>query len=113
VLKNPFRTGDKVLASRLENGEDHEPGTVIDAYELLIGAESKPMVVVEFEDGERRYLIGGAPNVLPAPAAEQETAGEEAADGEAEGAPAEAEPETVDVEDAGGTAPQSPEPGEG
>jgi hypothetical protein len=113
VLKNPFRTGDKVLASRLENGEDHEPGTVIDAYELLIGAESKPMVVVEFEDGERRYLIGGAPNVLPAPVSEQEAAGEEAGKGESEGAPAGAEAETAGAEDAGVTAPENPEPAEG
>jgi hypothetical protein len=80
VFRNPFKIGDKVLAARMEDGEDHEPGTVIDSYELLMGAESKPMVVVEFEDGEKKYLVGGPPNVLPAPVSEED----EEAEGEGE-----------------------------
>ena len=40
-------------------------GDVVDSYELLIGEERKPMVVVEFEDGERKYMTATTPNVLP------------------------------------------------
>ena len=60
-----YSVGDKVLVSRDENGEDHERGVVIDSYELIIGEERKPMVVVEFEDGERKYMTAATPNVLP------------------------------------------------
>ena len=60
-----YSVGDKVDASRAENGEDHERGVVIDSYELLIGEERRPMVVVEFEDGERKYMTAATPNVLP------------------------------------------------
>jgi hypothetical protein len=60
-----FNVGDKVDASRAENGEDHERGVVIDSYELIIGEQRKPMVVVEFEDGERKYMTAATPNVLP------------------------------------------------
>ena len=60
-----FSVGDKVDASRAENGEDHERGVVIDSYELIIGEQRKPMVVVEFEDGERKYMTAATPNVLP------------------------------------------------
>jgi hypothetical protein len=105
-LRNPYRTGDKVLASRLEDGENHELGTVIDSYELLIGAESKPMVVVEFDDGERKYIAAGPPNVLPAPAS-----AEEPAEGEGEGAAPEADADAGDerAEGAGASAPQGPD----
>ena len=51
--------------SRAETGEDHERAVVIDSYELIIGEERKPMVVVEFEDGERKYMTAATPNVLP------------------------------------------------
>ena len=60
-----YSVGDKVLVSRDESGEDHEHGVVIDSYELIIGEERKPMVVVEFEDGERKYMTAATPNVLP------------------------------------------------
>jgi len=107
-----FVIGDKVLASRDETGEGHEPGTVVDSYELIIGEDRKPMVVVEFEDGDRRYLAATTRNVIyvePEPeeaagddeaaATEEEQAGSEAAepapppglvsgdDGEPEGRP--------------------------
>jgi hypothetical protein len=75
-----FNVGDQVLASRDESGENHEQGSVVDSYELLIGEERRPMVVVEFEDGERRYLTATAPNVLPV-APEEEAGEEEAAEG--------------------------------
>jgi hypothetical protein len=60
-----YSVGDRVLVSRAETGEDHERGVVIDSYELIIGEERKPMVVVEFEDGERKYMTAATPNVLP------------------------------------------------
>ena len=60
-----FSVGDKVLVSRDETGDDHEPGVVIDSYELIIGEASAPTVVVEFEDGERKYMTAATPNVLP------------------------------------------------
>jgi hypothetical protein len=85
-----YSVGDKVDASRAENGEDHERGVVIDSYELLIGEERRPMVVVEFEDGERKYMTAATPNVLPVyeeeeePEAEVETEPEAVAEPEAE-----------------------------
>ena len=111
MFRNPFKVGDKVLASRLENGEDHEPGVVIDSYELLMGADAKPMVVVEFEDGDKKYLIGGPPNVLPAPVSEEdeeESSGEDAPE-EAAPAEAEAEPEVADDARDSETAPATAE----
>jgi hypothetical protein len=64
-----------------------------------MGAESKPMVVVEFEDGERRYLIGSAPNVFPVAKPEEETADAEVATDEVE-AGEEGDAETVVGEEA-------------
>jgi hypothetical protein len=78
-----FNVGDKVLASRNETGDDHEPGVVIDSYELIIGEDKRPAVVIEFEDGERKYMTAATPNVLAvepeedeAPAPEQTDAAE-------------------------------------
>ena len=75
MAKMRYSVGDKVLVSRAETGEDHEPGVVIDSYELIIGEERKPMVVVEFEDGERKYMTATTPNVLPVYEEEDEEAG--------------------------------------
>src|SRR5437868_6791530 len=88
-----YSVGDRVDASRAENGENHERGVVIDSYELIIGEVRKPMVVVEFEDGERKYMTAATPNVLPV---YEEDAGEgEPAEPAAEARPeAEAEPES-------------------
>jgi len=57
--------GERVLVSRAENGEDHEEATVVDFYELLINKESIPSVVVDFDDGERKYMTAKEPNVMP------------------------------------------------
>jgi hypothetical protein len=65
MAKMRYSVGDKVDASRAENGEDHERGVVIDSYELIIGEERKPMVVIEFPDGERKYMTATTPNELP------------------------------------------------
>src|SRR4051794_36658688 len=86
-----YSVGDKVDASRAENGEDHERAVVIDSYELLIGEERRPMVVVEFGDGERKYMTAATPNVLPV------YEEDEAAEPEAEAQPAAVEePEAED-----------------
>jgi hypothetical protein len=63
-----FAVGDRVLAARAEDGHGHEQATVVDAYELLINLEPRPMVVVDFDDGERRWMTAAAPNVLALPA---------------------------------------------
>jgi hypothetical protein len=61
----PYAVGDRVLASRSEDGQDHEEATVVDAYELLINLAPRPMVVVDFPDGERRWLTATEPFVRP------------------------------------------------
>jgi hypothetical protein len=60
-----YMVGERVLVSRAENGEDHEEATVVDFYELLINRESIPSVVVDFDDGERKYMTAKEPNVMP------------------------------------------------
>jgi hypothetical protein len=108
-----FAVGDRVLAARAEDGQGHEQATVVDAYELLINLEPRPMVVVDFEDGERRWLTASAPNVLALPAelsadddeedelAEEEDEGfaEEHEFGDEPGAPGGDEPAGDDTED--------------
>lgn len=69
--------GDKVLVSRDETGENHEPGVVFDSYELIMGDERRPIVVVEFEDGERQYIAATTPNVLPVEPEEDEDEGQD------------------------------------
>jgi hypothetical protein len=104
-VANRFKVGDKVLASRLENGENHEPGDVVDAYEILVGTSSKPMIVVQFEDGEHLYMSATAPNVLPAPIEKEDEQAEGEAEedgtgaGEAEAAASEAGEEAEGAED--------------
>jgi hypothetical protein len=60
-----YMVGERVLVSRAENGEGHEEATVVDFYELLINKESIPSVVVDFDDGERKYITAKEPNVMP------------------------------------------------
>jgi hypothetical protein len=59
-----YVVGEKVLVSRAEDGENHEEASVVDFYELVIGDEKRPMVVVDLPDGERKWLTAAAPNVL-------------------------------------------------
>lgn len=82
-MTNPYKVGDSVLASRSEDGENHEPGTVVDSYSLIIGEEERPMVCVAFADGARVYLRADGPDVRPV-----EDEGEEPGAGEGEGEPA-------------------------
>jgi hypothetical protein len=65
--RNRFFVGERVLVSRQQDGENHEEATVVDAYILLIEGDSIPSVVVDFDDGERRYLTAEEPNVLRLP----------------------------------------------
>ena len=65
--ENPYKVGDTVLASRVEDGEDHEEARVVDSYSLIIGEETRPMVCVQFGDGERVFLTAREPDVLPVP----------------------------------------------
>jgi len=66
-----YRVGDRVLASRAQDGENHEEGTVVDAHTLLIGEETRPIVVVEFEDGKREFFTATEPDILPVAAEEE------------------------------------------
>jgi hypothetical protein len=75
-----YKVGDRVLASRGQDGENHEEATVVDAYSLLIGEEVRPMVRVEFEDGELVFLTATEPDVRPIVTEEDE---EDEEDGEA------------------------------
>jgi hypothetical protein len=82
VTKQRYSVGDKVLVSRDESGENHVPGTVVDSYELIIGDERRPIVVVDFEDGERKYMTATTPNVLPDEPEEDESTQDESAEDE-------------------------------
>ena len=78
-----YKVGDRVLASRAQDGENHEEGTVVDAHSLIIGEETRPIVVVLFEDGKREFFTATEPNVLPV-ISKEEAAEEEVDDGEGE-----------------------------
>ena len=77
-----YKVGDRVLASRAQDGENHEEGTVVDAHQLIIGEETRPIVVVQFEDGKREFFTATEPDILPAVSEEEES--EESEDGEPE-----------------------------
>ena len=82
MIENPFAVGDSVLASRSEDGENFEEARVVDAYGLIIGEEERPMVCVEFSDGQRSYLTANGPDVRPVEGPSQENGpGEEDAGG--------------------------------
>ena len=71
MIENPYAVGDRVLASRVEDGENHEEAKVVDAYGLIIGTDEAAMVVVEFSDGQRSYLRADGPDVRPLPGPEE------------------------------------------
>ena len=62
---NPYKLGDPVLASRAQDGADHEEARVVDVYSLLMSGEEHPMVVVEFPDEKRAWLNADGPDVMP------------------------------------------------
>jgi hypothetical protein len=66
-----YIVGERVLASRAENGNDHEEATVVDYYVLLTEGGSMPSIVVDFDDGERKYMNATEPDILPLPEEEE------------------------------------------
>jgi hypothetical protein len=64
MAERRFEVGDTALVSRAQNGQDHEEATVIDVYELLIAEDRIPMIVVDFDDGERLWIRAEEPDVL-------------------------------------------------
>jgi hypothetical protein len=56
--------GERVLVSRAGDGAGHEEATVIDFYEVLVDQDSTPTVVVDFDDGERKYIAAQEPDVM-------------------------------------------------
>ncbi len=79
------QVGERVLASRSEDGQGHEEATVVDVYELLINSERRPMVVVDFGDGERKWMTRSADNIRQLPDAEAEADAEAPADDSGDG----------------------------
>jgi hypothetical protein len=71
-----YKVGDRVLASRAQDGENHEEGTVVDAHQLIIGEETRPIVVVLFEDGKREFFTATEPDILPVEEEPEEAAPE-------------------------------------
>ena len=41
--------------------------TVVDYYVLLTEGDSIPSIVVDFDDGERKYMTAREPDILPLP----------------------------------------------
>jgi len=80
---NPYKLGDRVLASRAQDGANHEEATVVDVYSLLMSGDEIPMVVVEFSDEKRAWLKVEGPDVMQKPEEADDDA-EEAEPGEAE-----------------------------
>jgi hypothetical protein len=74
MIQNPYAVGDRVLASRAEDGENHEEAKVVDAYGLIIGGDEWPMVAVEFGDGRRSYLRADGADIRPLPEPEEDEA---------------------------------------
>ena len=84
MIENPYSVGDTVLASRSEDGENHEEAKVVDAYSIIIGGDERPMICVAFADGQRVYLQSDGPDVRPFEEPQEDVggvAGEEHADG--------------------------------
>jgi hypothetical protein len=65
MIENPYSVGDTVLASRSQDGENHEEAKVVDAYSLIMGGDEQPMICVAFDDGQRVYLRSDGPDVRP------------------------------------------------
>ena len=69
-----YIVGERVLASRAEDGQNHEEATVVDYYVLLTEGDSIPSIVVDFDDGERKYMTAREPDILPLPEEEDDDA---------------------------------------
>jgi hypothetical protein len=71
VADRRYIVGERVLASRAEDGQNHEEATVVDYYVLLTEGDSIPSIVVDFDDGERKYMTAREPDILPLPEEEE------------------------------------------
>jgi hypothetical protein len=79
-----YLVSERVLVSRDESGEGHEEATVVDYYVLLMEGSSIPSIVVDFDDGERKYLAAREPNALSAEEVDDDEVGVGADEGESE-----------------------------
>ena len=79
-----YIVGERVLASRAEDGQNHEEATVVDYYVLLTEGDSIPSIVVDFDDGERKYMTAREPDILPLPEEEEDDDAEDDEDDEDE-----------------------------
>jgi hypothetical protein len=71
MIENPYSVGDTVLASRSDDGEHYEEAKVVDAYSLIMGGDERPMVCVQFADGQRAYLGSDTADVKPLPESDE------------------------------------------
>ncbi len=96
-----YIVGERVLASRAEDGQNHEEATVVDYYVLLTEGDSIPSIVVDFDDGERKYMTAREPDILPLPEEEDDDdwADEEDDDGETDAVPETDDADTADLDD--------------
>jgi hypothetical protein len=72
VADRRYIVGERVLASRAEDGQNHEEATVVDYYVLLTEGDSIPSIVVDFDDGERKCMTAREPDILPLPDEEED-----------------------------------------
>jgi hypothetical protein len=72
VADRRYIVGERVLASRAEDGRNHEEATVVDYYVLLTEGDSIPSIVVDFDDGERKYMTAREPDIVPVPEEEED-----------------------------------------
>jgi len=84
VADRRYIVGERVLASRAEDGQNHEEATVVDYYVLLTEGDSIPSIVVDFDDGERKYMTAREPDILPLPEEEEDDDAEDDEDDEDE-----------------------------
>jgi hypothetical protein len=68
-MQNPYKTGDRVLVSRDLSGEEHVEGRVVDAFAVVTNGQTVPQVVVEFDPGDRQFVIVDDNVIQPAPEA--------------------------------------------
>jgi len=97
VADRRYIVGEQVLASRAEDSKNHEEATVVDYYVLLTEGDSIPSIVVDFDDGERKYMTAREPDILPLP----EEADDDSVDDEEAGPDGESEPEGAELGDGG------------
>ena len=69
-MLNPYSVGDRVLVSRDLSGEGHVEGRVIDSFSVVTSDQTVAQVVVEFDPGDRQFVIVDDNVIQPAPPVE-------------------------------------------